>query len=143
MASDGADKAREESKKAGNATGKAVDAAQTALAKTPAPSPNPMTNLIMADVVLRGGGRLLRHAVERGLLGARYSPGKARRIVKGRTMTQTLVGTAIARIATSSIPGALLVGGGLLAKALIDRKNKAQAQAEGAEAVERQASRAP
>ncbi len=107
------------------------------------PSPNPATNLVLADIALRGGGQLLRHAVERSLLGVKYSPGKARDIVKGRTMMQTLVGTAVARLATRSVPGAIIVGGGLLAKTLYDRrKGRAQAKAEGEAQIEAQAEKA-
>jgi len=106
--------------------------AKATVRKAEGPSPNPATNLILADIALRGGGRLLRHAVERTLLGVKYPEGKARDIVKGRSMMQTLVGTAAARLATRSIPGAILVGGGLLAKTLYDRsKDRAQAKAEG------------
>jgi hypothetical protein len=104
------------------------------------PSPNPMTNLIIADIALRGGGRLLRHVIERNLLGVKYTPDKARDIVKGRSMAQTLIGTAVAKIATRSVPGALLVGGGLIAKTLYDRNRKrGEAEAEGAQAVDEQA----
>ena len=114
--------------------------AKEAAAKAESASPNPMTNLVLADVALRGGGRLLRHLVERTLLQAKYTPGKAKAIVKGRSMTQTLVGTALARVATRSVPGALVVGGGLLAKTLYDkRRGKAAAKAEGKAAVDKQA----
>lgn len=85
-------------------------------------APNPMTNLILADIALRGGGALLRRAVEQSLLGKVEGAAKAKRIIKGRTMTGTLVGSALARIATRSVPGAIVVGGGLLAKTLYDRK---------------------
>ena len=106
----------------------------------PAPSPNPMTNLIIADLALRGGGQLLRHAVERTLLGAVYSRAEAKNLVKGRSMAQTLIGTAIARIAVRSVPGAIVIGGGLLAKTLYDRRRgKGAARAEGAKAVAKQA----
>ncbi|MBN8502391.1 MAG: hypothetical protein J0M19_14775 [Sphingomonadales bacterium] len=99
-----------------------------------------MTNLIIADLALRGGGRLLRHAVERVVLGTKYSPDKAGNLIKGRSMAQTLVGTAVARIATRSVPGAILVGGGLLAKALYDRRRgKTAARESGRKAVARQA----
>ena len=105
-----------------------------------APSPNPMTNLIIADLALRGGGQLLRHALERTLLGAAYSKAEAKNLVKGRTMAQTLIGTAIARIATRSVPGAIVIGGGLLAKTLYDRRRgKGAARADGAKAVAKQA----
>lgn len=110
----------------------AASKAKEKVRETAGPSPNPAMNLILADIAIRGGGRLLRNAVERTLLGAKYPPKKAREIVSGRSMVHTLVGTAVARIATRSVPGALLVGGGLLAKTLYDRsKNRAQAEAEG------------
>lgn len=116
----------------GGLASRAADKAKTKVQETKGPSPNPATNLLLADIAIRGGGRLLRHAVESTLLGAKYPPGKARDIVKGRSMIQTLVGTAVARVATRSIPGALLVGGGLLAKTLYDRsKGRAKARAEG------------
>ncbi len=114
-----------------------------AVKEAPAPSPNPMTNIVIADIALRSGGQLLRHAVERTLLGATYSKGTARDIVEGRSMTQTLVSTALARLATRSIPGALLIGGGMLAKSLFDRrKSRGQAKAEGEQAVAEQVERA-
>lgn len=130
--------------KVGSAAKQTVAKAGTALKEAQGPSPNPMTNLIIADVALRGGGRLLRHIVERTLLGVKYTPEKARDIVKGRSMAQSLVGTAVARIATRSVPGALLVGGGLLAKALYDRSQKrSKARAEGDSAIDEQAQSAP
>jgi hypothetical protein len=104
------------------------------------PSRNPITNLIIADIALRSGGRLLRHVVERTLLGVTYPPDKARKIVKGRGMARTLIGSAVARIATRSVPGALVVGGGLLAKTLYDRKRKGgETEAEGAKEADEQA----
>lgn len=101
----------------------------------PSPSPNPMTNLIIADLALRGGGQLLRHAVERALLGVKYSPDEAKKLVKGRTLTQSLVGTAVVRLATRSVPGAILVGGSLLAKTLYDRRRGKAATLEGRKAI--------
>lgn len=126
-----------------NAAGKTAAKGKSAAGAAPAPSPNPMTNILIADIALRGGGRLLRHAVERGVLGVKYTPEKARDIVKGRSMAQTLVGTAVARLATRSVPGAIIVGGGLLAKALYDRRKDAQAaKIEGEAKVAEQARRA-
>lgn len=106
-------------KDAGDAATEASDKALDAAAK---PTPNPMTNMILADIVLRSGGALLRRTVEGSLLGRAMGKGKAQKVIKGRSMAQTLLGTAVARIATRSVPGAILVGGGLLAKALYDRK---------------------
>ena len=133
-------KAKAGVKKIGTAVSNTAKKAEAALDKRA--SPNPMTNLIIADVALRGGGRLLRHVVERGLLGVKYPADKAKNIIKGRSMTQTLVTTAVARIATRSVPGALIVGGGLLAKTLYDHGKKRKAAAEGAAQVEDQANKA-
>ena len=116
--------------------------AKAATEKVEGLSPNPATNLLIADLALRGGGQLLRHAIERTVLGAKYAPDKAKKIVKGRSMVQTLLGTAAARIATRSVPGAIVVGGGLLAKALYDRREgKRAAKASGTRAIEAQAKR--
>jgi hypothetical protein len=126
------------SKSIGSAASKARGTAG-ALAGAKGPSPDPMTNLVLADVALRGGGALVRHLIERGLLGTKYSPQAAKNLVKGRSMAQTLVGTALARVATRSVPGALLVGGGLIAKTLYDRsKGTRKARAEGAAKVAQQ-----
>lgn len=97
-----------------------------------APGPNPMTNLIIANILLRGGGRILRQLVESNLLNAKYSPQKSRDIVKGRGIVGALAGAAIVRVATRSVPGALIVGGGLLAKALYDRSKGEKAKGKGA-----------
>ncbi|MDE8650238.1 hypothetical protein [Novosphingobium album (ex Liu et al. 2023)] len=105
------------------------------------PSPNPHTNLVIADIALRGGTMLARRAIERGLLGTKYAPNKAKAILKGRTMSETLLHTAVARVATSSIPGALLVGGGLLAKTLYDRGKARKAKREGEAALQDMAER--
>ena len=111
--------------------------AKAGVKEVPPPSPNPMTNLIIADLILRGGGRLLRNLVERNVLKTKYPPHTAKSIVSGRGMAHTLIGTAVARIATRSVPGAILVGGGLLAKALYDRRKGADAKLEGEKAVAR------
>lgn len=113
----------------------------------PGPSKNPLTNLVIADLVLRAGTRLARHALERGVLGTKYPPEKARKIVKSRNMAQTLVGTAVARVATGSVPGAILVGGVLLAKTLYDLRQDrelgpGEVAAEGETKIQEQADKA-
>lgn len=118
----------------------AVKGAGQVLEKVPPPSPNPMTNLILTDLLLRGGGQFMRRTIEGALLQTQYDKGKAKRIIKGRSMTQTLISTAIARVATRSVPGAIIVGGGMLAKMLYDRsQNKRTAKREGEQAVAEQA----
>ncbi len=102
------------------------------------PGPSPMLSLMIANIALRGGDKLLRHAVKRGLLGKAGGPGIATNPAKAPTIAQTLLGTALTRIATRSVPGALIVGGGLLAKALYDRKHARDAGETGEKAVEKQ-----
>ena len=117
---------------------KAADATKDTLGKVSGPSPNPMTNLILTDLLLRGGGQIMRHAVETSLLKTKYDKTKARKIIAGRSLTQTLVATAVARIATRSVPGMILVGGGTLAKLLYDRsRDKRAAQADGKAAIDK------
>lgn len=98
----------------------------------PGPSNNPATNFLLADVAIRAGGYLARRGVEKGLLAGRYGKGAAHNIVINKTLGQSLISFALARLATRSVPGALLVGGGALAKSLLDRrKSRLRATVEG------------
>lgn len=101
--------------------GKALAKAHEDGRQVPGPSPNPATNLLIADVVVRGAGIVFRHAVERALLRARFLPEEAKEIVEGRTLGRSLVTHTAARVATRSVPGFLAVAGGLAAKAIVDR----------------------
>lgn len=119
---------------------KPVAVAKDSSAESTAPiSPNPMTTVLLADIALRAGGALLRRGVETGILGQKFGQKKAGDIVKGRSLTQTLVGTALARVATRSVPGAIVVGGGLLAKTLYDRRHAGPQKAKGEAQVDAQA----
>lgn len=100
---------------------KARTGTKRALAKIPGPSTNPATNLLVLDVAVRGASLVAGRAMERALLRTRYQRDKAHDIVKGRSMLKSLTATGVARVATRSLPGFLLVAGGLLAKAVIDR----------------------
>ena len=120
---------------------KLADAAKDAADNVPAPSPNPMTNLIIADIALRTGSLLLRRGVEKGLIASKMGSKKAGRLIEGRSMMQTLVGAGIARLATRSVPGAIVVGGGLLAKTLYDRKRSRKAEVAGEVAIKEQVER--
>lgn len=91
------------------------------------PSPNPATNLLIHDILLRSGGRVLRLGLEKGLLRNRYGKSTAKDIVENRSIVQTLASYAVARVATRSLPGAIVVGGGLVAKALFDRRQSRRA----------------
>jgi len=116
-----------------------------ALAKVkhvPGPSPNPATNLLIADVAVRGAGIVFRHAVERVLLRARFDPDETKDIVEGRTLGRSLITHAAARVATRSLPGFLAVAGGLAAKAVVDRSlGKRKARKAGDKTLARKAQR--
>lgn len=92
------------------------------------PSTDPATNSLLAGIALTGGLELARRGLEHGLLGKGYAPDKARRLLKHRTLAQSLVGAALTRLALSSVPGAIVVGGGLLAKTLYDRRRSKAGQ---------------
>jgi len=87
----------------------------------PGPSTNPATNLLIMDIAMQGASLLIARGIEKAALRLRYKPGKADQIVEGRSVVATLAATGAARMATRSVPGFLLVTGGLLAKSLIDR----------------------
>jgi hypothetical protein len=73
-----------------------------------------MPSRIFADIARRGGGKLLNQAIDRTIptLGSAGKSG----LVAG------VVGALAVRLATRSVPGAILVGGSLLAKTLYDRR---------------------
>lgn len=138
---------RAKPKSEGEAAGGVSDAGGKAIARVagssdgvPGPSLNPATNLIIHDIAMRAGGRILRHTVEKGLLRGRYGGAKAKAIVENRSITQTLVSGLLARYATRSLPGAVLVGTGLVAKTLFDRsQSRRQARRKGDRAMTKMA----
>ena len=87
-------------------------------------SPDPASNLMMTELALRVGSQLLRNIAQRRLLGPNYGTADAKQILANRTMKQTLASMLVSRIASRSVPGAVLVGTGLLAKTLFDRSQK-------------------
>lgn len=110
---------------------RALDRVRGKIQNVPGPSSNPATNLLIADVAVRGASMIVRRGMEQGLLRARFDPEKARDIVQGRTLGRTLISAAVARVATRSVPGLLLVGGGLLAKAAFERGSHRRSQRKG------------
>lgn len=79
-------------------------------------------NRILASIVRTGGGRLLNAAVGRLLPDEPAEPGKRRNLLGG------IAGTLAMRVATRSVPGAIVVGSGVLAKKLYDKRRAKQAQ---------------
>ena len=85
------------------------------------PSTNPATNLLIADLVVRGVTRITRNTLHKSVLRTGYTAEKAQKLVEDHTIVSTLALYGLAKFATRSVPGAVLVGGGLLAKTLYDR----------------------
>jgi hypothetical protein len=128
-------------RKGGRAVRRALDKTRGEIGKVPGPSPNPATNVLIAEILVRGAGRLARRTMEKGLLKARFDQEQAAAIVEGRGLAHTLVSTTVARVATRSVPGALLVGGGLLAKTLYDRSiSRHKARRRGRKTLAKEAS---
>jgi len=111
--------------------------------EVPGPSTNPATNLLIMDIAIRGVSLLAARGIEQAALKLRYHRDKAGDIVEGRSMVSTLAATGAARMATRSVPGFLLVTGGLLAKALVDRSLRPRdARRKGDKALAAQATKA-
>jgi hypothetical protein len=122
---------------------KALTKTKGTMAKVPGPSTNPATNLLIMDVAMRGLSMLVGRGIEKALLRTRYHPDKASDIVKGRPLIQSMAATGAARMATRSVPGFLVVSGGLLAKAVLDRSlGRREAVRRGEQKFSAQASKA-
>jgi len=78
-------------------------------------------NLVVSEIILRSYGRFTRHNLEQAVARRHFDPAKAKAIVENRGIMHKVAAYGITKLATRSVPGALLVGGGLLAKALFDR----------------------
>jgi len=100
--------------------------------KGPLPSPNLATDLLIADIVLRGVTRLTRLYTERQIAKAKHDPEKVDEEIDKRSLGTVVLHAALARMATRSVPGALAVGGWLTGKVLLDRRKLRKAQAAAA-----------
>ena len=105
----------------------------------PGPSPDPASNLIMADILIRAGSYIVRSAVEKSMLKGRYGPDTAKQILQNRSAAQTLASFAAAKVASRSVPGAVVVGSGILLKALFDQSQKRRARLRGRKKLAQQA----
>ncbi len=108
--------------------------------KVPGPSTNAATNLIIHDIALRSAGRLSRMAMEKAILGRQYGSKFAKDAVENRSLVHTLAAYGVTKVATKSVPGALIVGTGLALKVLFDRsQSKRKSRAAGDRTLRRQA----
>ena len=91
--------------------------------------PKAETRALWSDVAIRSATRLIRTGILDSVLNKIMTP-QARQQTKPNSLGISLIGMAAARIATRSVPGALLVGAGLLGKAMFDRGRKTKAAAD-------------
>ncbi|RJY09965.1 hypothetical protein [Aurantiacibacter aquimixticola] len=127
--------------KANHLTDRIADAMNDDSAETmPGPSPNPATNLLIYNILLRGVGRLSRQTVEKALLGRKYGKDFAKDAVENRSLLHAVAAYGVTKYATKSVPGFLLVSTGLLAKTLFDRsQGRRAAIRSGQKTLEKQA----
>ena len=94
----------------------------------PLPSPVAGTNLVIADIVLRAAGGLLRNRMERGLLVKSYDKAKADKLVDGRGLATSVALWGASHLARRSPIGLAVVAGGLAAKVFYDRGKRLEAK---------------
>jgi hypothetical protein len=110
-----------------------ADTPETPAAAAPETGRETAAHSIIATVALRTGNALLKQSLERGILGRAPGVVKAAATAAAgiklpkaerpkRSLATKLAMAAATRIATRSVPGAIVVGGALLAKTLYDRK---------------------
>ncbi len=81
----------------------------------------------LAGLAMRQGAKIARRSLDSKLRIGGYSPSELEGIVAGKGIASTIAIAAVTRLATRSVPGALVVGGGLVAKALYDRRKRVRA----------------
>lgn len=106
----------------------AEDTAPTGPGGLPLPSPVAGTNLVIADIVLRAAGGLLRDRLEKGLLTRSYDAAKANRLVDKRGLATSAMLWGAGHLARRSPLGLALVAGGLAAKVFYDRGKRLEAR---------------
>lgn len=103
------------------------DANASENSRFPVFSTNPATNLMIADVVVRGISSMFRKNIEKRVARVGYgSDDKAREVLDGRTIATTLALYGMSKLATRSPVGLGIVASGLVAKTLYDRGKERQ-----------------
>ena len=80
-----------------------------------------MDNRLIARIARQGGGKLLDAVVTR-LFPDKPEEDEKKKKDTTRAITGVIAGAALTRVASRSVPGAIVVGGGILAKRLYDRR---------------------
>ncbi len=99
------------------------------------PSDNPAANLLFADIMVRTGSYAFKQIMQRRMLRDRYDRQTAKEIVNKRSLAKTATSFVVAKVATKSLPGALVVGGGMLVKTLFDRSQSHRAAKKAGDAA--------
>ncbi|RNJ62271.1 MAG: hypothetical protein EDM03_12480 [Porphyrobacter sp. IPPAS B-1204] len=110
------------------ATPPTADNTPTRTAGLPLPSPVAGTNLVIADIVLRAAGGLLRDQMEKGLLRGSYDKTKVDKLIHGRGLTASVALWGASHLARRSPLGLAVVAGGLAAKVFYDRGKRLEAK---------------
>lgn len=82
----------------------------------------------IAGWALRKGVNIARGAVDRRVSFGGLTSTEIQQALTGRSLVGGTAAVIVTRLATRSVPGALLVGGGLVAKALFDRRRSRRAR---------------
>ncbi|WP_298469053.1 hypothetical protein [uncultured Erythrobacter sp.] len=91
------------------------------------PSPNPATNLLIADILVRGASTMFRQNIEQRVAKASAdNEEQAQELLDGRTLLTTLALYGASKLATKSPVGLGIVAGGLVLKTLYDRGKSVQ-----------------
>ena len=116
-------------KRAKSSPAQAEAGAEIAKASLKLPSPDASTNLVIADIVLRAAGGLLRDRLEKGLI-TRHHDGdaKAHRMVDKRGVTASAMLWGASHLARRSPIGLAVVAGGLAAKVFYDRGKRLESR---------------
>lgn len=105
--------------------------------RLPVPSSNPATNLLIADIVLRGASSLFRKNVEKRVAVASFDDEeRAQEVLDGRTILTSLALYGASKLAARSPAGLGIVAGGLVLKTLYDRGKTRQLKRRRAESAE-------
>lgn len=121
---------------AGGETGEDTNLAGT---QPPVLSPNPATNALIADIVLRGVSKLSRETVE-AVLGVKPAKDSAGEEPTKPSLVFSLAAMGATKLATKSLPGFAIVSTGLVAKTLFDRsQRKRKARREEQKALQERA----
>ena len=91
------------------------------------PSPDAATNLLIADIIVRGASRLFRESVKKRV--ADVSPENregAQELLDGKRVIKSLALYSASKLATKSPVGLGVVAGGLALKTLYDRGKAVQ-----------------